>query len=414
VSESNANSNSPLQGPESDSRNGPLSLRDRVKSLRLPDRPPPRRSPLALVPWLFCLLFLASTVFLWLRTPPKPQSDTDEVARVDREKSLAEAASSSLPPGAVMLDSKGYIVPIHQIQVSPKVSGMIMSLRTSSGALLEEGLVVKKGDVLAVLEKVDYQSERDSAKAQVEASRNRYEEMAVSLEHLILQATHDLEDAEAQYQNEYVQFLSELNSREGTAQVDLLKRKTAVTGKQARVNWQKNQVAMINKGTAARKVDAAKADLQQLEAALVKAEWRLDNCVVTAPVSGVILVKRAEEGSLVNPSAFSNGTSASLCDMADLGELEVDLAVPERDVARIIDFKLKHAKPQKCQVRADAFPNRVYEGYVSRIMPTADQSKAAVPVRVKIVIPASEASVYLRPQMNAAVTFLNEESDAKN
>jgi hypothetical protein len=46
-------------------------------------------------------------------------------------------------------------------------------------------------------------------------------------------------------------------------------------------------------------------------------------------------------------------------------------------------------------------------------MPTADQSKAAVPVRVKIVIPQSEAGVFLRPQMNAAVTFLNEESNAK-
>jgi HlyD family secretion protein len=143
----------------------------------------------------------------------------------------------------------------------------------------------------------------------------------------------------------------------------------------------------------------------------VKSEWRLSNCVITAPVTGVILKKQAEEGSLVNPSAFSNGLSASLCDMADLAELEVDLSVPERDVARLIDFKLSHKKPQKCQVRADAFPNRAFAAYLSRIMPTADQSKAAVPVRVKIIIPASDVAIYLRPQMNAAVTFFNEESE---
>jgi HlyD family secretion protein len=391
-------------------RNGPLSLRERVQSLRLPDRPPPRRSPLALLPWVLCLIFFVAAVVMGMRASPSAPSETDEESRRDRDKSLAAAAPAAIAPGDVMLESKGYIVPIHQIQVSPKVSGMIVSLRTSSGALLEEGLVVKKGDVMAVLEKVDYESERDSAKAQVGAARNRYEELALSLEFQVKQATHDLEDAEAQYQTEYVQYQSEIQSREATAQVDLLKRKMTLDGKTARVNWQKNQVAMINKGSLARKMDAAKGDLEQLQAALVKAEWRLDNCVVTAPVTGVILVKRAEEGSLVNPSAFSNGLSASLCDMADLAELEVDLAVPERDVARVISFRLEHKKPQKCQVRADAFPNRVYDAFVSRIMPTADQSKAAVPVRVKIVVPFSEAGIYLRPQMNAAVTFLNAES----
>jgi HlyD family secretion protein len=411
VSESNANPDNP-SGSSANDRNGPLSLRDRVKSLRLPDRPPPRRSLLTLVPWLLCLVFFGTTVVMAMRNSPSPSNETDEASKKDIQRSQAEIASAALAQGDVMLESKGYIVPVHQIQVGPKVGGMIISLRTSSGALLEEGLVVKKGDVLAVLEKIDYQSERDSAKAQVDSYRNRWEEMVLSLEHQVKQADHDLDDAKAQYQNELVQYEGERTAREGTSQIDILKRKASVESKLARVNWQKNQVAMIAKGSLARKVDAAKADLQQLEAALVKAEWRLDNCTVTAPVTGVILVKRAEEGSIVNPSAFSNGLSASLCDMADLSDLEVDLAVPERDVGRVIAFRLGHQKPQKCQVRADAFPNRVYDAFVSRIMPTADQSKAAVPVRVKIVVPASEAAVYLRPQMNAAVTFLNEESTA--
>jgi HlyD family secretion protein len=410
MSESNARPDKPSEGFLPADREGPQSLRDRVKSLRLPDRPPPRRSPLALLPWILALIFLVSTVVMAMRGPAALPSDADEASKTESPRSQSDLASRALAPGEVMLESKGYIVPIHQIQVSPKVGGMIVSLRTSSGALLEEGLVVKKGDVLCVLEKVDYQAERDSAKAQVEAAKNRWEELAISLEHQIKQAEHDLQDAHAQYQTELVQFQGEVNAREGTSQIDILKRKATLDSKLARENWQKNQVEMINKGSIARKVDAAKGDLQQLEAALVKAEWRLENCIVTAPVTGVILVKRAEEGSLVNPSAFSNGLSASLCDMADLAELEVDLAVPERDVGRVIAFRLSHQKPQKCQVRADAFPNRVYDAYVSRIMPTADQAKAAVPVRVKITIPASEAGVFLRPQMNAAVTFLNEES----
>ena len=97
--------------------------------------------------------------------------------------------------------------------------------------------------------------------------------------------------------------------------------------------------------------------------------------------------------------------SASLCDMADLTELEVDLSIPERDVDRLIKFRVEHAKPQKCQVRADAFPGRVYDGYVSRIMPTADRAKGAIPVRVKVKVPRDEEGVYLKPEMGVIVSF---------
>ena len=45
-------------------------------------------------------------------------------------------------------------------------------------------------------------------------------------------------------------------------------------------------------------------------------------------------------------------------------------------------------------------------------MPQGDRGKGAVPVRVQIVIPKSEAGIFLRPEMGAAVTFLNSESDA--
>ena len=68
---------------------------------------------------------------------------------------LANTATTPAPgnSGDVALESKGYIIPAHQILVSPKVSGMVESLR------IEEGLRVKKGEVLAKLESVDYQAD---------------------------------------------------------------------------------------------------------------------------------------------------------------------------------------------------------------------------------------------------------------
>jgi multidrug resistance efflux pump len=87
--------------------------------------------------------------------------------------------------------------------------------------------------------------------------------------------------------------------------------------------------------------------------------------------------------------------------MADLSDLEVDLNIQERDIARV-------RVGQKCRVRAEAFPERVYEGYVDRLMPIADRAKGALPVRVKIQVPPEEEGVYLRPEMGAIVTFLSQ------
>ena len=130
---------------------------------------------------------------------------------------------------------------------------------------------------------------------------------------------------------------------------------------------------------------------------MAKAQWRLDNCIIRAPISGTILKKNAEEGSLVNPIAMQG--FYSLCEMADLSDLEVDLTIQERDISKVF-------KGQKCKVRAEAFPDRVYEGYVSRLMPTADRAKGAIPVRVKVTVPAEEEGVYLKPEMGALVSFL--------
>jgi HlyD family secretion protein len=93
--------------------------------------------------------------------------------------------------------------------------------------------------------------------------------------------------------------------------------------------------------------------------------------------------------------------SYSLCEMADLSNLEVDLNIQERDIKKIF-------QGQKCKLYAEAWRDRIYDGYVSRIMPAAVQSQGAVPVRVKISVPAEEEGVYLKPNMGAVVTFLKD------
>src|SRR5262249_36600530 len=148
------------------------------------------------------------------------------------------------------------------------------------------------------------------------------------------------------------------------------------------------------------------AEIRQAQANLDEAQWRLDNCVIRAPISGTILTKKAEKGNIVNPVAFN--ISASLCDMADLSDVEVDLSIQERDIANVVNG-------QRCTVMPEAYekhepfrrrhPNG-YEGRVSRQMPTADRSNGSVPVRVKLKVPKEEEGVYLKPNLGVLVKFL--------
>ncbi len=151
---------------------------------------------------------------------------------------------------------------------------------------------------------------------------------------------------------------------------------------------------LLKNGQRDEKIHAAEADVD-------KAKWRLDNTEVKAPISGIILSKKAEEGNMINPSAFSNGLSASLCEMADLTEMEVDLAIAERDISKVF-------KDQICIVRAEAFHGaHVYKAKSPGACPPATVRRERCPFASRLRFPVEEEGQYLRPEMGALVTFFN-------
>ena len=215
----------------------------------------------------------------------------------------------------------------------------------------------------------------------------------------ISQAKAELDESEAQL----VQLKSErersreLITRKAISQQDLEVADSNYWAMFRRVERLRFALKLMHDGPRVERIDNARAEVRQAEADVAKAKWRLDNCTIRALISGTILKKNAEEGNIVNTIAF-NG-SYSLCEMADLSDLEVDLSIQERDVARVF-------KNQNCKVRAEAYPERTYEGRVSRLMPIADRAKGAVPVRVKLTVPPVEEGVYLKPEMGVNVSFL--------
>ena len=354
--------------------NGSATLRDRVRSLRLAERGGGGGGasfPARVLPWGLCLILAgvaaAFGYYAYAVAPNRAASaaQVDDQAKAAKDESPSAASAALASSGEVALEAKGYIIPVHQIQVSPKVSGMLIDVNKD----LIEGALFHKDDELATIETKNYDLQLAHARAAHVAARYDKGMRQANLDQKRLAYAHD--------------------SRAGTgiSQDVLDKDRTDVANAEQ---------------------DLAKAEANEdvADADEKLAQWNVDNCVIRAPVTGVILKKGAEKGNIVNPIAFN--IASSLCDMADLSDLEVDLKVQERDIPKVKKGQACVAMPEAYQTDPDFLQihPKGYTGKVSRLMPTADRGQGAIPVRVKLDIPKEEEGVYLKPDMGVIVEFL--------
>ncbi len=373
------------------------ALHQRVLSLRLPQQEPSRGSGGVKVAW--ALVIVLAVVVGVLAALLLQRGSPEARAPISQEQPSAEAQTAS--SGNIALDSKGYIMPVQRILVSPKVSGMIVKLD------ILEGRRVKKGAVLAELEDVDYQAALRHDESALEGARQRLAEIVAMRPNEIGQAKAEVERAKpdlAQLKADYERSRELFTHQNAMSRLDYELAESKYRQADQHLRSLEFALAMLEKSRG-NKVAAAEADVRAAEADLAIARWKLDNCKIRAPISGTVLKKNAEEGNLVNPIAM-NG-SFSLCDLADLSDLEVELTIEERDISKV-------APGQKCKVRTEAYPDRIYEGIVSRLMHIADRNKAAIPVRVKVTVPREEEGIYLKPDMTAMVSFLKDSSTPAN
>src|SRR5437763_4744327 len=137
-----------------DGQGRPRTLSDRVRSLRLGDRPMAGGG--SRMPWVLCLVLLASTVAFGYQAFRRPPSD-DTTNKPVVDSSAGKQADSE----GIALQAKGYIIPAHQIQVTPEVAGKIEWLHPD----FEEGRRFEPWMVLARLKTVDYRADVARARA---------------------------------------------------------------------------------------------------------------------------------------------------------------------------------------------------------------------------------------------------------
>ena len=265
-------------------------------------------------------------------------------------ETLTVAVSRDVAPsaGTPILTASGYVVARRKAVVSAKIQGRLSELR------VEEGSVVREGETLARLESIDYEAAVARAKAAV------------------LRAEADL-----------AEFRRQLRLAE-----ELAKQKI---------------VAEDQREAAESRVRIAEAQLAQQRADLAFADAQLQNTVIRAPFSGVVVKKMAEVGESVAPippGVNISTSSGAIVALADLATLEVEADVAEANVA-----KVKNGQP--AEVTVEAIPDRRYKAVLRQVIPTADRTKATVMVKVTIL----DKDEDLKPEMSAKVTFLEPEKE---
>jgi RND family efflux transporter MFP subunit len=294
-----------------------------------------------------------------------------------RATRLQTAAGTSAATGTAILTASGYLVARREAVVSAKIQGRLETLR------VEEGSVVREGDVLARLESADYEAQLARAKAQlvqVEAQNARTEAAIARAEADLAEARRLLRQAEQLIKDQVVarDTLESSQSRVRVAEAAL---------EQARADR--------------RQVDADRA---RVEAEVQFAQAQLANTVIRAPFAGTVVKKMAEVGESVAPippGVNISTSSGAIVALADLATLEMEADVSESNVARLTES-------QPAEVEVEAFPDKRYRAVLRQIIPTADRTKATVQVKVTLL----DKDGRLKPEMSAKVTFMEPAAQA--
>jgi RND family efflux transporter MFP subunit len=144
------------------------------------------------------------------------------------------------------------------------------------------------------------------------------------------------------------------------------------------------------------RLDTAQRNAQVAQSQLHIADQDIDNTVVRAPFSGVVIAKAAQPGEIVSPLSAGGGfTRTGIGTIVDMDSLEVEVEVGEAFIGRV-------QPKMPVEATLNAYPDWKIPAEVIAIIPAADRGKATVKVRIAIKV----RDPRVVPDMGVRVSFL--------
>jgi HlyD family secretion protein len=262
-------------------------------------------------------------------------------------------------PGAAaqtVLTASGYVTARRRATVSSRMMGKLTEV------LVEGGMPVREGKVLARLDDSIARAGLGIAEAQLAAAHSD---------------------------------LGEIEVRLREAQVNHARRRRLAAA---------GLIAAAELDTISAEVEALTARLAAATSAVSVAEKQLTlrrveltDTTICAPFDGVVISKDAQAGEMVSPMSAGGFTRTGVCTIVDMSSLEIEVDVNEAHINRI-------SPRQPVAVVLDAYPERRIPGRVVTTVPSADRQKATVQVRIAV----EKIDPHMLPDMTAKVSFLQE------
>ena len=308
------------------------------------------------------------------------------------------------------LNASGYVVAQRKAAVASKSSGRLVWLG------VEEGSVVREGQVIARLESDDLQASsaqaraalavaranRETARAQRDVAASGVESVRAQREGAragVDQARAELEDATTALERARRLFEGGMSAKADldAAQTRQRKAQAAFASAGHALDAAEDAVRSAQESVTAAEsmLVAAGHGVESAAAALTSAEVNAGYAEIRAPFDGVVLTKNADVGDMVTPLGASTNARAAVVTMADPGSLLIEADVSETSLPKI-------RVGQPCEVQLDSIPDARFPAVVHMIVPTADRAKGTVLAKVRL----AALDPRILPEMSAKVAFL--------
>jgi HlyD family secretion protein len=279
----------------------------------------------------------------------------------------------------------GKVTPITKVEVKSKASGIVKNL------LVDYGDRVKKGQLLAQLDKVEIEAQVAQSKAALEAAQAN-----------LSSAQADFERAKVDAEGPDVPPLKRAYDRAiGMA-------KDGVVSASALDDAEKNYTMAVNKQNVSKaqvtvlkaKIAQAQAQVVEDQANLKQLEEQLSYTDITSPIDGIVLSRDVQMGDAVSSILVLGSTATLVMTLGDTSEVYVKGKVDESDIGRVY-------LGQRARIKVESFKDKTFEGKVTKISPMGVEKDnvTTFEVRVSIQNPGGE----LKAEMTANAEIILDE-----
>ena len=260
-----------------------------------------------------------------------------------------------------VVEASGPINPVNTTEVGALVSGEILKI------YVDYNSVVKKGDLMAVIDQTQILASLSEAKASLSSAKESLNSAQKSYDLAKL----NYERYKTLYEKNYV----------------------------SRVNMEEYELAYVNAKSA---LNSAQASVVRAQSNVDTAEKNLSNTKIVSPIDGVVLTRKVSEGQTIT-AGFS--TPELFVVAQDLTKMQIEAKVSEADIVKI-------KEGQRAEFTIDGYMGEKFPGTVRQVRTNyVDTSTSSGSTSYTVIVDVANEDLRLKPGMTATLTIYTDEKE---